>query len=497
MSREKDSFDPLPEGTVVAERYVVEGLLGAGGMGAVHRARHVGTGRRVALKQLLAPSEELSKRMLLEARAMGAVDHPNVVTVLDVGEHDGVPFLVMELLAGRNLRDYAGKRALDPAEAIRLLLPAMQGVAAAHYAGLLHRDLKPENLFVLFDAAGRVAGAKVLDFGVARPLGPKKDLGLTRSGMVIGTPRYMAPEQLRAGSTLDERVDVFALGLILYELLTGRTPYEAESYESLVIEIATQNPPSPRAFAANLPEGLAQVVLSALARDPDARPPSVAAFAEALLPFAPGAEYVDPPHRGSRPSLDVVALAATYASTLDVPTNAVVGGTAATRAHRPPRPEPSPAAEAPARAPAAEASGDSPVLPIARPRWGMWIAAAIGACAIVVAALAVTGRRAPPPANADGAPSRATQATTASTSPAAPPTPPVVSAPAPLAPSTAAAATRPTTRSVAAPEATRAPRRATHDEPGASAPTAAPAPSGRTTPTEARGRAGVLHAEDF
>ncbi|MEZ4340558.1 MAG: serine/threonine-protein kinase, partial [Sandaracinaceae bacterium] len=162
-------------GELVDGKYELESLLGKGGMGAVYRARHVVTGRRVAIKWLLEDDEDRRRRFLREARAMGRLEHPNVVQVFDVSEHQGEIFLVMEYLEGKCLRDCIPEGGLPPDEAIALLLPAFSGVAAAHQAGILHRDLKPENLFVCCDRDGTPYDTKVLDFGLAKAAEPQAD----------------------------------------------------------------------------------------------------------------------------------------------------------------------------------------------------------------------------------------------------------------------------------------------------------------------------------
>jgi tRNA A-37 threonylcarbamoyl transferase component Bud32 len=240
----------------VAGKYEIEALIGQGGMGAVYRAQHTLTHRRVALKWLLADDAAMRMRFVREARAMGALEHPNVVGILDIGEEDGAVYLVMEYVEGESLREHLDRRPVSPMRAVRLLMPALEGIAAAHQAGIVHRDLKPANLFVCLDRDGTAYGTKVLDFGVALSLRQSDGtMGLTQSGAVVGTPRYMAPEQIRAGK-VDARTDQFAMGLILYEMLTGRLPYDAAVYEALVVEIATVPPLSPRVFVPDLPEGL-------------------------------------------------------------------------------------------------------------------------------------------------------------------------------------------------------------------------------------------------
>jgi serine/threonine protein kinase len=286
----------MPElGETVAGKYFLEEELGRGGMGVVFRARHVITDRVVALKWLLEDDPQRRARFMREARAMGRLSHPNVVGVLDVGDHDGATFLVMDYLEGKSLRDLIDERRCEPAEAIQLLMPALSGVAAAHQAGLLHRDLKPENLFVLCDEDGTPFDTKVLDFGVAKPFGEGHGVAsLTHSGAIVGTPRYMAPEQLGEEGELDPRCDLYSLGLILYELLTGELPYRSRSLNALLLEILTAEIRSPQDIVPELPDELCAVVLKALSRARADRFADVASFAKALEPWANGVRFEAP-----------------------------------------------------------------------------------------------------------------------------------------------------------------------------------------------------------
>lgn len=271
-------------GELVDGKYELEALLGKGGMGAVYRARHAVTGRRVAIKWLLEDDEERRRRFLREARAMGRLSHPNVAQIFDVCEHEGEIFLVMEYLEGGSLRDFIPPGGMPPDEAIGLLLPAFSGVAAAHQAGILHRDLKPENLFVCCDRDGTPYDMKVLDFGLAKAAEAQADSKLTHSGSIVGTPRYMSPEQLEE-KDVDERADVFALGLILYECLVGDLPYRSQSLNALLLEILTADHPSPSELKDEIPEELGAIVKQAIERAPEDRFKSVIELAQAIEPF--------------------------------------------------------------------------------------------------------------------------------------------------------------------------------------------------------------------
>ncbi len=225
--------------------YEVLGPLGSGGMGEVYRARDTRLGREVALKVLPREVQEDAAclhRFRDEARTVGTLNHPNIVTLYEVGEHAGAPYLVTELLAGQTLQARLGRGALLPADAVRIAREVALGLAAAHGKGIVHRDLKPGNLFLTED--GRV---KLLDFGIAQQLGPRPpgavDSTVTASGTVVGTVAYMAPEQIR-GERVDSRADIFGLGLILYEMLAGHRPFRGSGELELAAAILRDEPPA-------------------------------------------------------------------------------------------------------------------------------------------------------------------------------------------------------------------------------------------------------------
>jgi serine/threonine-protein kinase len=280
---------PRP-GDVVAGKYRIDASIARGGMGAVLAATHQVTGRRLALKWLLhdpGNDAEASLRLVREAQAAARVRHPNVVDVYDIGEHDGALFLVMELLEGDTLAALLQQRtALEPRAMLELLLPAMRGVEAAHRNHVLHRDLKPSNIFLCRAPDSAQLTPRVLDFGISKILASAGDGedSLTRTGAVLGTPQYMAKEQLTSDA-VDERADVYALGVIMYQCLTGRLPFQDANYNALVLKIATATPAPIAQLAAGIPPGLQAVVMRAMAREPDARFADVAALIEALRPF--------------------------------------------------------------------------------------------------------------------------------------------------------------------------------------------------------------------
>jgi hypothetical protein len=257
--------------------YEVVSPLGSGGMGEVWRARDPRLGREVAVKVLpvdLGSDPGRLKRFEQEALAAGALNHPNLLTVFDAGAQDGAPYLVFELLEGKTLRDFLREGALAPRRAVDWAAQAAHGLAAAHEKGIVHRDLKPENLFVL--SGGRV---KVLDFGLAK-LDPAADTPanastatesqLTRPGTAVGTASYMSPEQVR-GVGVDGRSDIFSLGVVLHEMLTGRRPWSGETAAETMTAILREDPPELSAAGLVVPPGLDRIVRRCLDKDPAAR----------------------------------------------------------------------------------------------------------------------------------------------------------------------------------------------------------------------------------
>ncbi len=289
--------DALPKpGDVIADKYVVESVLGEGGMGAVFAATHKITGKRVALKWMhkeLARDQEASQRFIREAQAAGRIDHPNVVDVYDVGQHGETVFLVMEYLYGEPLTALVSRGQLDSVTAIRHMMPALRGVAAAHRRGVVHRDIKPDNIFLCRSPEGRPREAKVLDFGISKVSSNDTSLSprLTRTGAVMGTPYYMSPEQVRGAKEVGSKVDVYAFGVILYEALTGQVPFNAETFSALVLEIATGTPKPLMEIRPDLPPELEAVVMKAMAREPEERYQDIESFARALEPFGDGIAF--------------------------------------------------------------------------------------------------------------------------------------------------------------------------------------------------------------
>jgi eukaryotic-like serine/threonine-protein kinase len=268
-------------------RYTVEKTLGKGGMATVELAEDTQLGRKVAIKRLfatLAGDGVFEQRFFREARLAAALSHPNLVSVYDVGEEDGLPYIVMEYVEGETLADVMARtRPMQPDRAVDLLLQICAGLEHAHAAGLVHRDIKPQNLLVRSDGV-----AKIADFGIARTLQATQ---LTQAGTVLGTAAYLAPEQA-AGERVTAAADIYSLGAVAYELLSGRPPYQFESLADRAV--AQQEPP---ALLDGVPPELNRAVLHALSADPEARPASAAAFARELAQASPEAptEPLPPP----------------------------------------------------------------------------------------------------------------------------------------------------------------------------------------------------------
>ncbi|HEY6880413.1 MAG TPA: serine/threonine-protein kinase [Polyangiales bacterium] len=274
-------------GAEIAGKYRIESVLGQGGMGAVFAARNKLTGKRVAIKWLLPEhaGSTTRERLLREAQIASSIDHPNVVDIYDVGEHEGGLFLVMEYLRGKPLSDVLAEVGrLEPELLIALLIPAMRGVHAAHLAGVIHRDLKPDNI-ILSEQDGKVV-PKVVDFGVSKTVGAAMPASsLTRTGALVGTPHYMALEQVDGSNAIDSRTDVYAFGVLLYRALTGHFPHDGSTLGEVILKIGTKDPGSMRVLCPELPAALDQVVLRALTRDRGRRYRDLEELARALAPF--------------------------------------------------------------------------------------------------------------------------------------------------------------------------------------------------------------------
>lgn len=274
----------LSRGDQLGARFRLVDKIGEGGMGVVWLARDEKLECDVAIKVLhaaLLGDEHAAARLRNEARAAAKVAHPGICRVLDVGEHEQTPFLVMELLRGHSLAALMeSQKRLSAERAVGIAECVLDALSTAHSEGVLHRDLKPENVFLCDE--GGVETVKVLDFGVAKILDDAVREKLTRTGALIGTPAYMAPEQAR-GLPSGERADLWSVGVILFEMLSGKLPHEASNYQGMLIAIATNAPPSIRARCPSLDDELVSIVDRALSTEPDARWPDARAFADALV----------------------------------------------------------------------------------------------------------------------------------------------------------------------------------------------------------------------
>jgi len=287
MSTGGPNGDRLSPGTVLG-RYVLGRQLGRGGMGAVYEAVHRDLRKNVAVKVLsgaLATNDLARQRFLREGEAASRIRHPHVVDVTDVGTEGDNTYLVMELLEGEDLASRIQRGPVEAQEAVDLLLPVLAGVHAAHQEGIVHRDLKPENIFLARQRQGGIV-PKVLDFGVSKLATDGQAMALTGTAAVFGTPYYMPPEQVRGAKQADQKSDQYSLGVVLYEALTGRRPYDGDNIYAVLHALAAGQFTPPRALRPQIPEGLEAAVLRAMSLEPARRFPSLPAFGVALLPFA-------------------------------------------------------------------------------------------------------------------------------------------------------------------------------------------------------------------
>jgi len=276
-------------GSVLLGKYRVDRVIGVGGMGAVIGARHLQLDERVAIKFLLPEMlqhEEVVQRFLREARAAIKIRSEHCVRVLDVGTlENGAPYMVMEFLEGQDLAAIGEQhKQLPIADVIDWVLQASEALAEAHAIGIVHRDLKPANLFLTRRADGSPS-VKVLDFGISKQAATGADAGVTKTQAVLGSPRYMSPEQMRSTKDVDARADVWALGAVVHELIAGAPPFDAETMTALCAAILQDTPKPMGASRPDVPPELENAVRGALEKDRDRRYANVAQFAAALAPF--------------------------------------------------------------------------------------------------------------------------------------------------------------------------------------------------------------------
>jgi formylglycine-generating enzyme required for sulfatase activity/tRNA A-37 threonylcarbamoyl transferase component Bud32 len=257
-------------GTIIAGRYRVEGTIGSGGMAVVYKAFDTRVDTEVAIKVIatenLPPKtlERALKRFEREAKALARLNHPNIVKVMDYGEYEGQPYLVMPYLSGGTLKEKLGKP-ISWADVVELILPVAEALRYAHSEHMIHRDVKPSNIILT-----RGGHPMLTDFGIAKLLDLEDTVDLTGTSAAVGTPEYMAPEQARAKS-VDHRADIYSLGIVLYEMATGRRPFTADTPMDVLIKQATEPLPPPRKFAPDLPKRAEQILVKALAKSPDDR----------------------------------------------------------------------------------------------------------------------------------------------------------------------------------------------------------------------------------
>ncbi len=308
-SSDPSFFDPPEDsllGSVLAGRYRIKRIVGEGGMGRVYEAEHIVLEKRVALKVLnpeYATKQDLRERFLQEARAASKINHEHIVDITDFGTTDaGTVFFAMEFLEGHDLGTILSREGALPWERAREIgVQVARALAAAHSKGIIHRDLKPENIF-LIEREGRKDFVKVVDFGIAKLIGLDESARkLTKTGMIFGTPDYMSPEQA-TGRPLDQRADIYSLGVILYEMVAGRVPFDAPSFMAILTKHMFEEPvpPSLAAPEIGIDAAVDALILKALAKEPDERYQSMSEFAEAMKTLNSEPGYQDGPRLQSR-----------------------------------------------------------------------------------------------------------------------------------------------------------------------------------------------------
>ncbi|MDI1476818.1 serine/threonine-protein kinase [Polyangium sp. y55x31] len=279
----------IAPGDVLLDKYRVERVLGQGGMGFVVAARHTGLDELFAIKLMLPgalSSEDAGRRFLREARAAVRLKGEHAVRVHDVGRlADGSLYMVMEHLSGKDLKTHLAENGpLPAAEAVSYMLQACEGIAEAHDRGIIHRDIKPANLFLTKRRNGTPC-IKILDFGISKQAAGERSGDITKTGTMLGSPLYMSPEQMAHAREVDKRTDIWSLGVVLYELLTGKPPFDAESFTQIVYRVTNLDPTPLCEVRPELPKELGDVVMRCLGKDPEGRFESVDALAAALEPF--------------------------------------------------------------------------------------------------------------------------------------------------------------------------------------------------------------------
>jgi hypothetical protein len=432
------------EGQILAGKYRVDRVLGVGGMGVVVAAHHLELDARVAIKFLLPETlgnPDAVARFAREARAAVRIRSEHVARVSDVGKlESGAPYMVMEYLEGLDLSGWLSERGPLPfGQAVEFALQASEAIAEAHALGIVHRDLKPANLFVIKRPDGGLS-IKVLDFGISKTTGmggSGSDGAMTKTSAMLGSPLYMSPEQIQSSKDVDARSDIWALGVILYELITGVAPFGGEHMAELIFAIISAQPRPMRSFRPDVPEGLERVIGRCLAKNRAERFASVAEMAGALAPFAPqrsqaSLERITGVASGGAPARDLATVA--IGAAVDTASRYAAAGTQASWGNTNERGGTSSAAMVPATTKAAR----------------VWLIAGVGGLAVVLAGGILLARGVAPAATPAAA-AAASELVHSASSPAASepphPTPASVS-------EAASASAPPTTSSSAVAEAT-------------------------------------------
>jgi len=287
--------EPIPpsyklEGVLLADRYLLKGIIGEGGMGIVYEGVHEKLASKIAVKFLrtdLNLSDETFKRFENEAKIAASLGHKNIVRIFDMGNFESVPYFVMEFLEGTPLDEVIDEKGtLTITEAADISIQVLEALNAVHYKGIIHRDLKPENVIIVPQPGGGEI-VKILDFGICRLQSDAASaMRMTRTGAVFGTPYYMSPEQAEGRRDIDSRADLYSVGAILYKMLTGRTPFVGENYNTIIVNIINKDPPPPRKFNMEIPRDLEEVIMKSLERNRDRRYLDAVEFIESLEPFA-------------------------------------------------------------------------------------------------------------------------------------------------------------------------------------------------------------------
>ncbi len=305
----------LTTGDIIEDKYRIVRLIGEGGMGAVYEGENIRIHRRVAIKVLhagVAENEDAVQRFEREAQAAGRIGSEHICEVLDLGNlPDGDRFMVMEFMEGEDLSSRIRARGkLTPAETNHVAQQLLEGLRAAHAAGIIHRDLKPDNAFLVRSRAGQEDFVKILDFGISKfsALSGESGFSMTRTGAVMGTPYYMSPEQAKGAKGMDARADLYSVGVILYECVTGQVPFNADTFNELLFKIVLETPPPIEQFCPDMDPAFSSIITKAMAREPAHRYQTASEFLDALKAWSQtGAGASIPPEvahaPGARPQM--------------------------------------------------------------------------------------------------------------------------------------------------------------------------------------------------